>query len=279
MSDAANVVMNFPRRDASDKLRGRTRYAVDRPAPACSTARWPAPKFRRGGSCASTPAAVAMPGVHAVVTEADAPPPRRRHRRPPALCLTTCASTASRSPRSRRRRSARPRGGGRDRRRDRAAARRHIDGRGARAVGARAASRLGGLRGSVRRRGPRRQRRMGGDGRARRHRCRVRARRREVVESEFASGARTMCRSSRAPPSRATRTAASISRPPRRCPGRCAARPRACWVCRRPRPRHRAAGRRRLRAEVRFGDRALRRPARAADRSLSGWSFRARRRC
>ena len=33
MSDAANVAMNFPRRDARDKLRGRTRYTVDRARP------------------------------------------------------------------------------------------------------------------------------------------------------------------------------------------------------------------------------------------------------
>jgi hypothetical protein len=29
MAEAINATMNFPRRDARDKLRGRTRYTVD----------------------------------------------------------------------------------------------------------------------------------------------------------------------------------------------------------------------------------------------------------
>jgi CO/xanthine dehydrogenase Mo-binding subunit len=65
---------DLPRRDAEDKLRGRTRYAVDRTEAgmlhgALARADVPAGRITR----IDTSAAVAMPGVHAVVTEADAP--------------------------------------------------------------------------------------------------------------------------------------------------------------------------------------------------------------
>ena len=65
---------DLPRRDAEDKLRGRTRYAVDRAEAgmlhgALARADVPAGRITR----IDTSAAVAMPGVHAVVTEADAP--------------------------------------------------------------------------------------------------------------------------------------------------------------------------------------------------------------
>ena len=33
MSDATTIAMNFPRRDARDKLCGRTRYTIDRARP------------------------------------------------------------------------------------------------------------------------------------------------------------------------------------------------------------------------------------------------------
>ena len=54
MSDAANVAMNFPRRDARDKLRGRTRYTVDRCPPGhAARGAGCAPTFRRRASSAS----------------------------------------------------------------------------------------------------------------------------------------------------------------------------------------------------------------------------------
>ena len=74
MSDAANVVMNFPRRDARDKLRGRTRYTVDRARPgmlhaALARAQVPSARIVR----IDISAARRMPGVRAIVTGADAP--------------------------------------------------------------------------------------------------------------------------------------------------------------------------------------------------------------
>jgi CO/xanthine dehydrogenase Mo-binding subunit len=65
---------DLPRRDAEDKLRGRTRYAVDRAEAgmlhgALARAEVPAGRITR----IDASAALAMPGVHAVVTEADAP--------------------------------------------------------------------------------------------------------------------------------------------------------------------------------------------------------------
>jgi CO/xanthine dehydrogenase Mo-binding subunit len=66
--------MNFPRRDAADKLRGRTRYTIDRVRPrmlhgALARAEVPAARILR----IDVSAARAMPGVRAVVTAADAP--------------------------------------------------------------------------------------------------------------------------------------------------------------------------------------------------------------
>jgi CO/xanthine dehydrogenase Mo-binding subunit len=74
MSDAANVVMNFPRRDARDKLRGRTRYTVDRARPGmlhATLARAQVPSARVVRI--DTSAARRMPGVRAIVTGANAP--------------------------------------------------------------------------------------------------------------------------------------------------------------------------------------------------------------
>jgi len=74
MLEPSNAVMNFPRRDARDKLRGHTRYTVDRGRPGMLHA-----ALRR----ASTPSARIvridasearkMPGVRAIVSAADAP--------------------------------------------------------------------------------------------------------------------------------------------------------------------------------------------------------------
>jgi CO/xanthine dehydrogenase Mo-binding subunit len=66
--------MNFPRRDARDKLRGRTRYTVDRARPgmlhaALARAQVPSARIVR----IDTSAARRMPGVRAIVTGADAP--------------------------------------------------------------------------------------------------------------------------------------------------------------------------------------------------------------
>jgi CO/xanthine dehydrogenase Mo-binding subunit len=74
MSTAANATMNFPRRDARDKLRGRTRYTVDQARPRmlhATLARAQVPSARIVRIDVS--AARAMPGVRAVVTAADAP--------------------------------------------------------------------------------------------------------------------------------------------------------------------------------------------------------------
>ena len=74
MSTAANATMNFPRRDARDKLRGRTRYTVDQVRPrmlhaALARAQVPCARILR----IDVSVARAMPGVRAVVTAADAP--------------------------------------------------------------------------------------------------------------------------------------------------------------------------------------------------------------
>ena len=66
--------MNFARRDARDKLRGRTRFTIDRARPgmlyaALARARIPSARIVR----IDTSVARRMPGVRAVVTGADAP--------------------------------------------------------------------------------------------------------------------------------------------------------------------------------------------------------------
>jgi CO/xanthine dehydrogenase Mo-binding subunit len=74
MSEATTAVMNFPRRDARDKLRGRTRYTVDRSRPgmlhaAMARAQVPSARIVRIDTSGSR----RMPGVRAIVTGADAP--------------------------------------------------------------------------------------------------------------------------------------------------------------------------------------------------------------
>src|SRR5664279_1192484 len=74
MSDSSNAVMNFPRRDSGDKLRGRTRYTVDRGGPgmlhaALLRAETPSARVMR----IDTSEARKMPGVRAIVTGKDAP--------------------------------------------------------------------------------------------------------------------------------------------------------------------------------------------------------------
>ena len=74
MSAATNATMNFPRRDAGDKLRGRTRYTIDQVRPrmlhaALARAQVPAARILR----IDVSAARRMPGVRAVVSAADAP--------------------------------------------------------------------------------------------------------------------------------------------------------------------------------------------------------------
>ncbi|UGY15480.1 xanthine dehydrogenase family protein molybdopterin-binding subunit [Bradyrhizobium septentrionale] len=73
MADVS-ATMDLRRRDASDKLRGRTRYTIDRYLPgmlhaAVLRASVPAGRIVR----LDTARATRMPGVHAVVTAADAP--------------------------------------------------------------------------------------------------------------------------------------------------------------------------------------------------------------
>src|SRR5215470_4967290 len=71
MSDATTIAMNFPRRDARDKLCGRTRYTIDRARPGmlhAALARANVPSIR-----IDTGAARRMPGVRAIITGADAP--------------------------------------------------------------------------------------------------------------------------------------------------------------------------------------------------------------
>ena len=88
MSDSSNATMNFPRRDARDKLRGRTRYTVDQGRPGMLHA----VQLRSEVAAArivriDATAARAMPGVRAIVTVAGcAGPPWHRHRRPSAVC-------------------------------------------------------------------------------------------------------------------------------------------------------------------------------------------------
>jgi CO/xanthine dehydrogenase Mo-binding subunit len=74
MAEAINATMNFPRRDARDKLRGRTRYTVDQLRlamlhAALTRAQVPSARILR----VDVSAARKMPGVRAVVTAADAP--------------------------------------------------------------------------------------------------------------------------------------------------------------------------------------------------------------
>jgi CO/xanthine dehydrogenase Mo-binding subunit len=74
MSEASNATMNFPRRDARDKLRGRTRYTVDQVRPgmlhaALARAQVPSARILR----IDVSAARKMPGVRAVATAVDAP--------------------------------------------------------------------------------------------------------------------------------------------------------------------------------------------------------------
>ena len=74
MSNATNAVMNFPRRDARDKLSGRTRYTIDRARPGMLHA-----TLLRADTASArvvrvdTSIARKMPGVRAIVTAADAP--------------------------------------------------------------------------------------------------------------------------------------------------------------------------------------------------------------
>jgi len=72
--DAGAAVMNYPRRDARDKLRGRTRYTVDRAAPGMLHAA----VLRSQVASAQivkldVSGAASMPGVRAVITASDAP--------------------------------------------------------------------------------------------------------------------------------------------------------------------------------------------------------------
>jgi CO/xanthine dehydrogenase Mo-binding subunit len=74
MLDPANATMNLPRRDARDKLRGRTRYTIDQGRPGMLHA-----ALRRADIAAArilridTARAAAMPGVRAIITSQDAP--------------------------------------------------------------------------------------------------------------------------------------------------------------------------------------------------------------
>src|SRR3990170_3466806 len=74
MSELSATVMNLPRRDAQDKLRGRTKYTNDRIRPdmlhaVLLRATVPAGRIRR----LDVSAALSCPGVRAVATGADAP--------------------------------------------------------------------------------------------------------------------------------------------------------------------------------------------------------------
>ena len=74
MLEPSNAVMNFPRRDARDKLKGQTRYTVDGGRPGMLHAallRAETPSARIVRVDASD--ARKMPGVRAIVTAADAP--------------------------------------------------------------------------------------------------------------------------------------------------------------------------------------------------------------
>src|ERR1700733_15080849 len=74
MSDPSSAVMDFPRRDAHDKLCGRTRYTVDQARPgmlhaALLRAETPSARIVR----IEVSKARKMPGVRAIATAADAP--------------------------------------------------------------------------------------------------------------------------------------------------------------------------------------------------------------
>lgn len=74
MTDPSGAVMDYPRRDARDKLRGRTRYTVDHVGPGTLHAallRAEVPSARVLSIDIS--AARRMPGVRAIATAADAP--------------------------------------------------------------------------------------------------------------------------------------------------------------------------------------------------------------
>lgn len=74
MTDPANAIRNLPRRDARDKLQGRTRYTIDLQPPRLLhgfVLRAEVPSARL--VAIDTRAARAMPGVRAIVTGADAP--------------------------------------------------------------------------------------------------------------------------------------------------------------------------------------------------------------
>ena len=74
MADASGAVMNLPRRDARDKLQGRTRYTVDRALPGMLHAvqlRSTVPSARIVRM--DTTVARKMPGVRAIATAEDAP--------------------------------------------------------------------------------------------------------------------------------------------------------------------------------------------------------------
>jgi CO/xanthine dehydrogenase Mo-binding subunit len=74
MTDPRSVVMDLPRRDARDKISGRTRYTIDRGQPGMLHA-----ALRRASVASAriirldTGPARAMPGVRAVITAEDAP--------------------------------------------------------------------------------------------------------------------------------------------------------------------------------------------------------------
>jgi CO/xanthine dehydrogenase Mo-binding subunit len=74
MSDPANATMNLPRRDARDKLEGRTLYTVDRGRPAMLHAVLLRAQVASARVLAiDVAAARAMPGVRAIATAEDAP--------------------------------------------------------------------------------------------------------------------------------------------------------------------------------------------------------------
>ncbi len=74
MPDAAAAVMDLRRRDARDKLLGRTRYTIDRALPGMLHAAVLRADMASGRIARlDVSKAAAMPGVHAVVTAADAP--------------------------------------------------------------------------------------------------------------------------------------------------------------------------------------------------------------
>ena len=74
MNDRAAVTMDLPRRDARDKLRGRTLYTVDRARPGmlhAAVLRAEVASARLLG--VDFAIALKMPGVRAIITAADAP--------------------------------------------------------------------------------------------------------------------------------------------------------------------------------------------------------------